>query len=283
MPLPDEPEPVPAAMRFDAVDDQESADHLVRSMVGADEHTAVQVLRNWSADQLRITDGATVLELGCGPGTAAADLASRVGTAGRVIGVDTSEAMIDTARSSYASVPALEFIVGDALSLDLADDAVDGYRSERTFQHLSDPETALAEALRVVRPGGRVAVIDTDWGTLAVDHPDRELTERLSGAPRRFPVNSWSGRRLYSQMRQAGLSDLTVRVESLVATAWNPDTSPGVEGLPPFAMVTQSAQAMGVLNGDEAARWLRTLQDEARAGRFFLMLAMVAVVGTVSS
>jgi len=133
------------------------------------------------------------------------------------------------------------------------------------------------------RPGGRVAVIDTDWGTLAVDHPDRLLTERLSGAPRRFPLNSWSGRRLYSQMRQVGLSDLEVRVESLVATSWDPDTSPGVEGLPPFAMVAQSAEAMGVFDSDEAARWLGALEDEARAGRFFLMLAMVAVVGTVPS
>jgi len=283
MPLPDEAKSLQAAMRFDAVDDQQSTDHLVRSMVAADEHTAVQVLRDWSADQLRITDGATVVELGCGPGTAAADLASRVGTTGRVIGIDSSEAMIDTARAAYESVPVVAFVVGDALSLDLADDAVDGYRSERTFQHLSAPETALAEALRVVRPGGRVAVIDTDWGTLAVDHPDRMLTERLSGAPRRFPLNSWSGRRLYSQMRRVGLVDLGVRVESLVATSWDPDTSPGVEGLPPFAMVAQSAQSMGVFDGDEAARWLAALEDEARAGRFFLMLSMVAVVGTVPS
>jgi SAM-dependent methyltransferase len=238
-------------------------------------------LRAWSAERRRLRPGSIALELGCGPGAAAAQLVPFVGERGRVLGIDSSETMIDAARRLQETSTTLEFTVGDATRLELADGSFDAYRCERTYQHLTEPEAALAEACRVVRPGGRVAVIDSDWGTFAIDHPNRELTERLAAVPRRFPSNSWSGRRLRSQMVRAGLHEVTVRAETLVATSWDPDVSPGVLGLPPFERIAEAARALGVFDEQDAADWLEGLADEARAGRFFVMVTMVAGVATV--
>jgi SAM-dependent methyltransferase len=268
-------------LNYQAVDQHSAPDQLVRAMVGADDHAAVQLLRAWSAAQLRLRHGSIALELGCGPGTAAAQLVPLVGDGGRVLGIDHSETMIDAARLLQGTSTTLEFSVGDATELDLADGSFDAYRCERTYQHLSNPEAALSEACRVVRPGGRVAVIDSDWGTFAIDHPNRELTERLAAMPRRFPLNSWSGRRLRSQMMRAGLREVALQAETLVATSWDPDVSPGVPGLPPFERIAQAAEALGAFDEQEAADWLGTLADEAREGRFFVMITMVAVVATV--
>ena len=105
-----------------------------------------------------------VVDVGCGTGTAARELASRVD---RVVGVDASQAMIEVARIRSGERPDLRFVVGDALSLPLDDASVGGYRAERLFQHLADHAAALSEARRVLRPRGRIAVIDQDWDTAA--------------------------------------------------------------------------------------------------------------------
>lgn len=183
-------------MAYDAVDTQGgAAQELVDHMVAADEHPGVVALRTWTAAALALTEGGRAVDVGRGPGTAAA-LAALVGPDGRVLGIDASAVMVEAATAAHAEVAGLAFLVGDALALDLDDDAVDAYRSERTFQYLTEPERAWAEAVRVVRPGGRVAVTDTDWGTLTVDHPDEKLTHRLLAVRRPFPQNPWSGRRL---------------------------------------------------------------------------------------
>jgi len=72
-----------------------------------------------------------------------------------------------------------------------------------------------------------------------------------------------------------------VRTADIVATAWDPATAEGVDGLPPFARMAEMGRALGVFTDGEAERWLTALDDEARAGRFFLTLGLRAVVGTV--
>ena len=74
----------------------------------------------------------------------------------------------------------LEYRLGDAQRLDLPDHAFDVARTERTFMHLEATERALAEMIRVSRPGGKVVVFDFDWDTLVVDHPDRASTRKFS-------------------------------------------------------------------------------------------------------
>jgi SAM-dependent methyltransferase len=129
--------------------------------------------------------GATgcVVDVGCGTGTAARELANRVE---RVVGVDASEAMIEVARKRSGGRPDVRFEVGDALALPFRDATVDGYRAERLFQHLANPAAALSEARRVLRPGGRIAIIDQDWDTLIFATDDIETTRRVSAGDGRL-------------------------------------------------------------------------------------------------
>ena len=132
---------------------------------------------------LGLRRGDRVLDVGCGTGDDARALAQIVGPTGRVVGLDASAAMIDEARqrSDGLGLP-LEFLVGDAHRLDFADATFDGARADRTFQHLEDPERALAELARVTRPDGAVVVAGPDWGTLIVDAPDQVTTRRVLAA-----------------------------------------------------------------------------------------------------
>ncbi|WP_182111565.1 MULTISPECIES: methyltransferase domain-containing protein [unclassified Actinotalea] len=109
--------------------------------------------------------GQSVLDVGCGPGTVTIDLARRVAP-GRVVGVDTSAAVIELAREAAGDLPNVEFRTGDAMALPFDDDAFDVVHAHQVLQHLSDPVSALREMRRVTRPGGVVAVRDADYSAM---------------------------------------------------------------------------------------------------------------------
>ncbi|MBA2279928.1 MAG: methyltransferase domain-containing protein [Acidimicrobiia bacterium] len=69
--------------------------------------------------------------------------------------------------------------VASAESLPFADREVVGYRAERLYQHLADPVACAAEALRILRSGGRLVLVDQDWDALVVDADDHDLTCRI--------------------------------------------------------------------------------------------------------
>ena len=106
--------------------------------------------------------GLRLLDVACGPGYVAAAAASRGATA---IGIDFSSEMVEEARGRYRGI---EFQEGDAEQLSFPDFSFDAVVSNFGMLHLARPEKALAEANRVLRPGGRVAF--TVWDT-----PDKAI------------------------------------------------------------------------------------------------------------
>jgi SAM-dependent methyltransferase len=103
--------------------------------------------------------GDTVLELAAGTGDTGFDAAERVGAEGRLISSDFSPAMLDEARKRGAErgIKNVEYEVIDAAKIGLEDDSVDGVLCRFGYMLMHDPEAALAETRRVLRPGGKVA------------------------------------------------------------------------------------------------------------------------------
>jgi SAM-dependent methyltransferase len=131
---------------------------------------------------LGVTEGWSVLDVGCGLGEVCADLAELVGSSGRVVGVDVSAEMIARARERWSHLAA-EFDVGDGEALVFEDETFDAVRAERVIQHLVNPARAIAEMARVTRRGGRVFVLDPvhDATIIATDYPDVWETIRAHG------------------------------------------------------------------------------------------------------
>ncbi len=115
---------------------------------------------------LRIPSGGVALDVGSGPGNVTASLARAAGPDGLALGIDISEPMLQRAVRNEAG-PQVGFIRADAQRLPLRDDTVDAVVSTAVLQLVPNPTAALAEMARVLRPGGRLAVMVPTAGPLA--------------------------------------------------------------------------------------------------------------------
>lgn len=109
-------------------------------------------------DWLNIRPGGIALDVGCGPGPVTASLARAVGPGGLALGIDISEPMLARAVGAHSG-PQTGFLRADAQRLPLRDATVDAVVSIAALQLVPDPAAALAEMGRVLRPGGRLAVM----------------------------------------------------------------------------------------------------------------------------
>ncbi len=121
--------------------------------------------------------GERVLDVGCGPGYLAAEIAGEVGPEGLVEGVDPSPAMLAiAARRALAN---MELSAGDALSLPAGDSSFDAAVATQVYEYVEDIAAALGEVRRVLRPGGRLVVLDTDWDSIVWRSSDDRRMERV--------------------------------------------------------------------------------------------------------
>lgn len=262
-----EPDPT---RTFRDVDDGETQ-RLVAMMDATDAWPAVQAARRWVWEQAAVAPGDLVVDVGAGPGTFGA--AAPPGAT--VVDVDTSAAMLASARVRHPSAVVVE---GDVASLPIADGSAALVRAERVLQWTDDPGAELVELVRIARPGGLVAVTDTDWGTFVVDHPDPTAARRLSSAALGWVPRPEMARGLPRLLADIGLAGLEVQVHAAVLSSWDPDDPAQRDG--PLGLPIRTI-ALGTPpdHRDQALADVEDLAALARRGRFFASVGMVTVVG----
>ncbi|WP_092554541.1 methyltransferase domain-containing protein [Actinoplanes derwentensis] len=173
-------------------------------------HPEIRRVRRIAFDALQPAAGQRLLDAGSGNGEVARALAVPVGAQGEILAVDHSSAMTAAAISSHDGSN-VRYLTGDAGDLHLPDGHVDGVWCERLLQHVDDADAVIGELIRVTRPGGRICLIDTDWGSLAFDGMPAGLGDMVLGHVHGHftPQQHDMGRTLRRRLVAAGLRDLT--------------------------------------------------------------------------
>jgi len=175
---------------------------------------------------LALEKGENVLDIGSGPGILACEMAADVGAVGSVDGVDPSTSMLALARACRPPRGAAEirFVAGDACALPFGGETFDAAVATQVYEYVQDVPAALGEAFRVLRPGGRLLVLDTDWGSIVWHSGDATRMRRVLAAWDEHLVDPHLPRRLTGLLSAEGFSIACRAAIPLLNAGYDPNT-----------------------------------------------------------
>lgn len=228
----------------------------------------------------KIGRGLIVGDFGCGPGHASIEFANRVGESGHVHAFDINAEFIRRAQQRAQANDLGDRItvhLMDSARLPLDDASLDRIVARNTIIYVDDPVETLAEFRRVLSPGGLAHAIEGDWRLTAIEPvPTEEWRAVIEAASWVWPRPE-IGRQLYGFARQAGFSDITVRVMT------SPDTNGRLNGM--IQTVAGYAKESGKIASSRVDEVLRTIDHAQSKGRYlaispqFVVTAIGAEVG----
>jgi len=176
-------------------------------------------------DRIPIAAGGRALDVGCGPLGVLHLLSERVGPGGEVVGLDSEPRMIALAERTIVDrgLANVRLVEADAYNTGLPDASYDLAHERLVLINLTAPQDAVREMVRVVRPGGWVALQDVDWITWTCEaaHPAwDELLEALTASWQAARLDPFIGRRLPALLREAGMVDVGVTAYQYI---WRPE------------------------------------------------------------
>jgi ubiquinone/menaquinone biosynthesis C-methylase UbiE len=227
--------------------------------------------------EINLPSGAIALDVGCGTGAVTRALAALPGV-GQVVGLDPSPIFLEKARELAKALPQTSFREGDARAVPFADASVDLVLFHTTLCHVPNPEKALLEAHRVLRPGGLLAVFDGDYvaTTVAIDTFD-PLQRAVDAMVANFVQNPWLTRRLGPILGSIGFTLTSLRSHGYTQTT------------EPQYMLTIVDRGVDVLAGAGVigAEQAEGLKSEARrrvkVGAFFGHISYISVIARKQS
>lgn len=215
--------------------------------------------------------GERVLEIGCGAGLLLREIGLAAGPHGLAAGLDISADQISAAATECTSVPAVNPQVGDILAAPYPDGVFDAAVAVQVLEYIADVRAALAETRRVLKPGGRLVCLATNWDTAVWHGVPRELTSEIAG--------EWESHAEWPNL-PAVLGPMLIRegftgIRQIPVPVVNPSCHPDSFAYGTARLMAAHAVSRGV-SPERAAEWLAALdRAEAREEFFFSSLPIM--------
>jgi len=229
----------------------------------------VAAQRAATLERLAPQPGERVIDVGCGPGFLTRALGEAVGPEGRVLGIDLSEPLLAMAATRCADLPWIELRPGDARELDLPGAAFDAAACIQVLEYVRNVDGAIAELFRLLRPGGRALLVDTDWRALVWHSLDEARMRRVLAAWEEHCSHPCLPRTLGARLRRVGF--VVEQVE--VLTILNPHLHDGTYSHGIIELIRDYVAGRGdAAAASEAEAWATELHELGAQDAYFLSL-----------
>lgn len=226
-------------------------------------------------EALAISSGQAVLDLGCGGGHLVRDFALAVGDRGRAVGLDASSAQLESANALCSGLSAVELVEGDATNMAFDDGTFDSLASIQMLEYVTDVDDAIAEARRVLKPGGRAALVSVLWDHWRFHGAEPEINDRMHDIWRLHCPHQMLPIELPRKLKAAGFSGVGQKPVAFMNNTMHENA---------FALwAARLVVAFAVDNGVEekdAKLWLDQLDKADREGRFGFVSVPVLTTAT---
>lgn len=212
--------------------------------------------------------GERALDIGCGPGFVSELLATAIGQEGMVCAVDNSDSALAVAGQRCERFSNVQFQTAEATELPFADSHFDLAVATQVYEFVAKIDVALAELYRVLRIGGRAAIIDTDWHAILWHSSDPIRMARVLKAWDEHLVHSELPRTLGSRLQKAGFTLRACKAIPYLDTEYHPN---GYN----FNMtetIRRYVRDRQAITAQEADEWAADLRNLAAAGGYFFCL-----------
>ncbi len=232
--------------------------------------------RRVTMSQLSIRAGENVLDIGCGSGFLTLELAGSVGESGSVDALDISREMVDATVERCRGLPQVSVSRGNVTELQMPPESYDAVTCTQVLLYVADVEKALGQMVRVLRPGGRLAVLETDWRGVVMNSSHPGVTDSVFRAwddtvpSPNLPV------RLNRLMRAAGLENIRVTAIPLL----NTDYDPGLFSVSTLDWMGSNAVRQGAVTREESRKWQDDLEGLGREGKYFFCVNRFLFIGS---
>jgi len=216
-------------------------------------------------DLLNLRSGESAIDVGSGNGALVRDMLEIVGNNGHACGIDNSEIMIRLARNIC---PDASFLIGEATEIPVEDSEFDALTTSQLLCFVDDVPNALRDFYRVLKPGGRMLILDTDWGSLVWNSRNQSLMDKVMEMYTTPYTNPYIPRSLSRQITDAGFKSLDRHSFALL----NWERSPDSYSQQTSEFVRQLMEKSDNFTENDWVEWDRDLRETEAAGEYLFSL-----------
>ena len=221
--------------------------------------------RQHTLNKLSVKRGEQILDVGCGVGFLSYEIALQTGDSGRVSGIDQNSEMIRHANKRCESLRNTEFSEANANDLPFPEESFDAACCTQVLLYVNDVAQVLSGIRRVLKPAGRIIIVETDWRGVVLNSDYDSITRKIFSAWDAAVPSPNLPVRLGPLLVDNGFCNVDVEPIPILNTEYTP--SQFSHGM--MNWITRNALKKGVITKEQSQKWLDDLDEKGKSGNYF--------------